>query len=48
MTIHQYVTMFDISIQLKCVSIQYHCLMYHDMVIYRYIVASIIDVINIE
>ena len=28
--IHQYVTILDILIQPKCVSIQYHCLMYHD------------------
>ena len=26
----------------KCVLIQYHCLMYHDMTIYRYIVASLV------
>ena len=32
---------FDISIRPKCVSIQYHCLMYHDIAIYRYIVASL-------
>ena len=38
----RYITIFDISIQPKCVSIQYHCLMYHDMTIYRYIVASLI------
>ena len=42
MTIHQYITIFDISIRPKCVSIQYHCLMYHDMTIYQYIVASLI------
>jgi len=34
MTIHWYITIFDISIGPKCVSIQYHCLMYHDMTIY--------------
>ena len=42
MTIHRYITIFDISIQPKCVSIQYHCLMYHDMTIYQYIVASLL------
>ena len=35
MTIHRYITIFDISIRPKCVLIQYHCLMYHDMTIYR-------------
>ena len=33
---------FDILIQLECVSIRYYCLMYHDTAIYRYIVASLI------
>ena len=42
MAIHRYITIFDISIQPKCVSIQYHCPMYHDMTIYRYIVASLL------
>ena len=37
-----YITIFDISIQFKCVSIQYHCLVYHNMVIYQYIVASLV------
>ena len=32
MSIHSCIMIFDISIQPKCVSIQYHCLMYHDMV----------------
>ena len=41
MSIHRYITIFDISIQPKCVLIQYHCLMYHDMAIYQYIVASL-------
>ena len=45
MAIHRYITIFDISIQPKCVSIQYHCLMYHDMTIYRYIVASLNDAV---
>ena len=44
MAIHRYITIFDISIQPKCVSIQYHCLMYHDMAIYRYIVASLVSI----
>ena len=39
-----YIMIFDISIQLKCVSIQYHHLMYHDMAIYRYIVASLVHI----
>ena len=47
MMIHRYITIFDILIQPKCVSIQYHCLMYHDMTIYRYIVASLLAIINI-
>ena len=46
MTIHRYIAIFDISIRLKCVSIQYHCLMYHDMAIYRYIVASLVHIIH--
>ena len=39
--IQSHITIFDISIRPKCVSIQYHCLMYHDMTIYQYIVASL-------
>ena len=31
----------------KCVSIWYHCLMYHDMVIYQYIVASLIHFLGL-
>ena len=34
MSIHCYITIFDVLIQLKCASIQYHRLMYHDMAIY--------------
>ena len=46
MTIHRYITIFDISIQPKCVSIQYQCLIYHDMTIYQYIVASLVDFVS--
>ena len=31
---YNYIMIFDISIQPKCVSIQYHCFMYHDMATY--------------
>ena len=34
MMIHRYITIVNISIQPKCVSILYHCLMYHNMTIY--------------
>ena len=40
--VHRYITIFDISIRPKCVSIQYHCLMYHNMAIYQYIIISLI------
>ena len=43
MAIHRYITIFDILIQPKCVSIQHHCLMYRNMTIYRYIVASLTE-----